>query len=145
MTQGQRKKSSSSSLRRNLLKKVVSDKPARFSIVACEHKFLCATHIQRMSQKIVSTGPGLDLVEGVTRRFFGCYCRTEGSSTGSSHACIRQPQEPPERTLLAQPRRAPDKSFSASATAPDVFGDSGALSLRRFALHSPVDVSYIPD
>ncbi|RKX26423.1 MAG: hypothetical protein DRP45_03570 [Candidatus Zixiibacteriota bacterium] len=59
---------------------------------------------ERLSQKIVSLGPDLDLVEDVTLRFFGCYCCPKGSSTGSSHAHFQWTQEPPERTLVDQPQ-----------------------------------------
>ena len=58
---------------------------------------------ERLSQKIVSLGPDLDSVEGVTQRFFGCYCCPKGSLTGSSHAHLQWTQEPPELSLLGQP------------------------------------------
>lgn len=59
---------------------------------------------ERLSHKIVSLGLGLDEVEGVTRRLVASHCGTAGLSTGRSHACLRQPQDLPEHTLLGQPQ-----------------------------------------
>jgi len=61
-------------------------------------------HGERLSQKIVSTGPGLDTVEGVTRRSTRSYCYIGTLLAGSSHTCLRQPQELPEHILLGHPR-----------------------------------------
>ena len=66
-------------------------------------RLLCAADLPRLSQKIVSSGLGLDEVEGVTRRLLISQCCTVGLSTGRLHACLWQPQDLPEHALLGQP------------------------------------------
>jgi hypothetical protein len=57
---------------------------------------------ERLSQRIVSSGLGVDAIDGVTRRSAVTGCCNQTLRAGRSHVCLRQPQDLPEHALEGQ-------------------------------------------